>query len=191
MPNALVVGGPNGAGKSTFATEYLTERDQRYLSADHIASEINPDAPEEAKIQAGKAFLRRLRQSIQARESVVVESTLAGRGMGRMLERFREADYTVAIVFIFVDTPKACIRRVRERVRRGGHDVPRSDIVRRFYRSAINFWEQYRYQIDHWYLFSNAGDQFREVAFGTDARYTVTDEDHFDLFLQIISEANE
>jgi predicted ABC-type ATPase len=191
VPDALVVGGPNGAGKSTFATEYLKDREQRYLSADHIAAEMNPDAPETAKIQAGKAFLRRLKRSIEERRSVVVESTLAGRGMGRMLDQFQDAGYAVEIVFIFVDTPRACIRRVRERVRRGGHDVPRSDIVRRFYRSASNFWGQYRYQVDRWYLFSNAGDQFREVAFGMGTRFTVTDEDHFDLFLQIISEANE
>jgi predicted ABC-type ATPase len=161
------------------------------LSADRIASDLNPEHPEAAKIQAGKTFIRRLERTIAENENVVVESTLAGKGIGRFLKRFQEAGYTVENAFLFLETPEACIRRVRERVRRGGHDVPRDDIVRRFYRNAINFWDQYRYQVDRWYLFSNAGDQFREVAFGTDARYTVTDEDNFDLFLQIISEANE
>ena len=65
MPEALIVGGPNGAGKSTFALEYLQERDLRYLSADRIAVELNPEAPEEAKIQAGKVFFRRLNQAIE------------------------------------------------------------------------------------------------------------------------------
>jgi len=191
VPDALVVGGPNGAGKSTFATEYLKEREQRYLSADHIASEINPDAPETAKIQAGKAFFRELRQSMKARQSVVVESTLAGRGMGRMLERFREAGYTVRIAFLFLDTPEMCVWRVKERVQQGGHDVPREDVVRRFHRSIRNFWSMYRHNVDRWYLFYNAGEQFQEVAFGEEENHTVVSEALFDIFRQHVSRNNE
>jgi predicted ABC-type ATPase len=191
VPDALVVGGPNGAGKTTFATEYLTERDQRYLSADHIAAEINPDAPETAKIQAGKAFLHRLQRSIDEKKSLVVESTLAGRGMGRMLERFREAGYTVRIAFLFLDTPEMCVRRVKERVQQGGHDVPRQDVIRRFHRSIRNFWSTYRHNVDRWYLFYNAAEQFQGVAFGEGKSHSVVNEALFDIFRQLVSQTHE
>ena len=191
MPNALVVGGPNGAGKSTFAREYLRQKDWRYLSADRIAAEINPDRPEDAKIQAGRAFVRQFDRSIEQREDIVVESTLAGKGIGRMLERLQEAGYTIDIVFIFLSTPDACVQRVRERVQRGGHDVPRPDVIRRFFRSVANFWDEYRYLTDRWYLFSNDEEEFQEVAFGEGPEYVVTDEHQFDTFFTIRAKARD
>lgn len=191
MPEALIVGGPNGAGKSTFATEYLQGRELRYLSADRIAAEINPEAPEEAKIQAGKTFLRRLNQVVQDREDLVVESTLAGKGIGRMIKQIQKKGSLVRIAFLFLDTPEMCVRRVRERVRRGGHDVPRSDIVRRFHRSIWNFWTVYRKAADRWYLFFNAENQFQQVAFGEGEERMVLENAQFDTFQQLVSTADE
>jgi len=191
MPEALIVGGPNGAGKSTFALEYLQERDLRYLSADRIAVELNPEAPEEAKIQAGKVFFRRLNQAIEDGEDLVVESTLAGRGMGRIIERIGEKGYMLRIAFLFLDTPEMCVRRVKQRVRRGGHDVPRPDIIRRFYRSIWNFWTVYRKRGDQWYLFSNTEDRFQQVAFGEEAEQVVLEETLFDAFQELVSSADE
>jgi predicted ABC-type ATPase len=60
------------------------------------------------------------------------------------VRRAKLAGYLVTIVFIYLDSADTSVARVRERVRRGGHDVPESDIRRRFHRCFSNFWRIYR-----------------------------------------------
>ena len=182
MPEALIVGGPNGAGKTTFALEYLAGRPSPYLSADAIAKEINPEAPEEAKVAAGKAFFRQLDALIQGGESFVVESTLSGLGFARAMERMRAEGYAVAVVFVFLASPDVCVARVRERVRKGGHHVPEADVRRRYGRSLGNFWDVYRFKADRWQLFFNAEKGYEEVAAGRGEAYQVYDEQLFKQF---------
>ena len=187
MPEALIVGGPNGAGKTTFALEYLAGRPSPYLSADAIAKEINPEAPEEAKVAAGKAFFRQLDALIQGGESFVVESTLSGLGFARAMERMRAEGYAVAVVFVFLASPDVCVARVRERVRKGGHHVPEADVRRRYGRSLGNFWDVYRFKADAWKLYQNTAEGFRGVAAGRGDAYVVSDDALFGQFLDDLS----
>lgn len=191
MPNALIVGGPNGAGKSTFAREYLRGRDELFLSADRIAAQLNPDQPSAARIEAGREFIRRLRRAVEAERDLVVESTLAGRGMNRMLTGLQDAGYRVRLVFLVLDSPDLCVQRVRERVQRGGHHVPREDVVRRYHRSIYQFWSVYRHRADQWYLFDNTDEQFRQVAAGEGGNYAVLDDALFDRFRERVVTGNE
>lgn len=184
--DAIIIGGPNGAGKSTLAYEYLAAYDFEYLSADEIAEKLNPDRPDAAKVAAGKMFFRRLNTLIERREDFIIESTLAGRGIGRILTRLSRTGYRTRLAFVFLDTPQLCVRRVKQRARRGGHDVPAEDIVRRFYRSKRNFWTVYRHEVDQWFLFYNAEDRFQEVAVGDPNEHAITDEALFELFIHDI-----
>lgn len=182
---AIIIGGPNGAGKSTLAYAYLDQYDVAYLSADAIAKRLSPERPSEAKVEAGRVFFRQL-NALERRDDFMIESTLAGRGIGRILTRLTKAGYRTRLAFVFLDTPELCIRRVQQRVQRGGHDVPEEDIVRRFYRSKQNFWTVYRYAVDRWYLYYNAEDHFQDVAAGEPDGYTVTDDHLFELFIRDI-----
>jgi predicted ABC-type ATPase len=49
------------------------------------------------------------------------------------------------------------VSRIKSRVAQGGHDVPLTDILRRFDRSISNFLRLYQPVIDSWMLFDNAG----------------------------------
>ena len=186
LSEALIVGGPNGAGKTTFALEYLAGRPLPFLSADAIATEINPEAPEQAKIEAGKAFFRQLGALVRDGESFVVESTLAGLGFARVMEGLQANGYAVTLVFVFLASPDVCVARVRERVRKGGHHVPEADVHRRYDRSKRNFWNVYRHQADRWKLYHNTADGFQLVAVGERATYRASDESLFDLFISDI-----
>lgn len=168
---------------STLAYAYLDRYDVAYLSADAIAKKINSEQPTDAKMEAGKVFFRRLHALIERRDDFMIESTLAGRGIGRILTRLTNAEYRTRLAFVFLDTPQLCIRRVQQRMRRGGHDVPEEDIVRRFYRSKRNFWTVYRHAVDRWYLYHNADDRFQGVAVGESSGHTITDDPLFDLFM--------
>lgn len=191
MKDLIVVGGPNGAGKTTFVRSYLQLRPLKYLSADDIAANLSPANPERVRIEAGREFSRRLRQSIDQGESVLVESTLSGRSLLHAMERARRVGYHVEIIFTFVEAPEICLSRIRERVRSGGHDVPEDDVRRRFYRSLRNFWSIYRQQASLWYLFYNGEVAFPLVAFQHEDQVDIQDQEYFSLYLAELERNDE
>ena len=148
----IVVGGPNGSGKSTFALNHSNATGIRYLGADQIAAELSPDDPVSARIEASRQFILRIRESIGHRESLTIESTLAGRSLRNLIADAKRAGYAVTVLFVFLDSADSCVNRVRQRVILGGHDVPELDIRRRFVRAIANFWNIYRGLADFWIL---------------------------------------
>ena len=181
----IVVAGPNGSGKTTFAEEYLLHHECSYLSADSIAAGLSPQAPERARFAAGRRFLRELERQLRAEDSILVESTLSGLTFERFFVAARQGGFTSTIVMLFLDSPEACLARVRQRVRNGGHDVPELEVRRRFHRSLRNFWTHYRFLADDWVLVYNAGDDFQDVALGAAESISVRDENLFGQFVTL------
>lgn len=107
------------------------------------------------------------------------------------MERAREAGFEITIVFIFLGSERACVARIRDRVRKGGHAVSEEDIRRRFSRSTMNFWGSYRFLADRWHLFYSGGAQLHEVALGEGTVVEVRDETLFALFLRLAGEVSE
>ncbi len=188
MPKEIwIVGGPNGAGKTTWVRSTLKAQSGTlpYLSADRIAAELAPGRPEKAAIAAGREFLRQLREAIESGEELIVESTLSGRGMIRFLQLARDHGYRIVVVFIFLRRAELCVRRVRQRVRKGGHDVPAADIPRRYARSRPNLWHLHRPMADSWHLFFNDREEsFLEVAMGEAEAEHILEPELFELFLK-------
>lgn len=181
----VVIAGPNGAGKTAFAEEFLAQRPCTYLSADRIASQLAPDDPMSENVRAAREFVRRVGGHLAGSESFLVESTLSGRTFVHFLRKARERGFRSSIIFVFVDSAAVCIERIRQRVRKGGHTVPDSDVRRRFSRSLANFWHLYRPLADDWGLVYNGGSEFMDVAIGTRKEMTVRDEMRFQQFLSL------
>jgi predicted ABC-type ATPase len=76
-------------------------------------------------------------------------------------------------------------------VRKGGHDVPDEDVIRRFHRSVENFWHLYKNMADRWYLICNSTPHFIEVAIGQGNNYSVSDEHLFNEFINMVGQQNE
>jgi len=53
---------------------------------------------------------------------------------------------------------RLAVSRVAARVREGGHDVPKHDVIRRFSRSWEDFHRVYRLLADRWAVYDNSGD---------------------------------
>ena len=185
----IVVGGPNVSGKTTLAKEIITDQKITYISADDIAYELAPNNPESIRVQAGKEFFRRLEETITNEENVLIESTLSGKSLSSLIERYqREHNYSITVVFVYLANVDVCVERVAIRVEKGGHKVPVEDIKRRFSRSLSNFWNLYRKLSDKWYLFYNSDDSFEEVARNIDQEQFVLDEELFSNFQKIMED---
>jgi predicted ABC-type ATPase len=190
VQKAVVVAGPNGAGKTTFVREYLeTHPGFQYLCADDIALELCPSRPETVYLSAGKIFFRRLRALVAEKRSFITEVTLSSSRLARHFSGFHAAGYEVEIVFIHLESADLCIARVAERVRKGGHRVPSSDVRRRYRRCVANFWRRYRAMVDGWFLMQNSSQSFRLVAYGTSESLIVEDPPLYDAFLRGLLDA--
>ncbi len=188
-PELIIVGGANGSGKTTFALKYAALRGCPYLGADAIATEFSPGKPELAAVTAGKEFILRLARAIEGKKTIVVESTLSGRSLRRVILDARNDGFEISIVYVFLDSAEACVKRVAERIQKGGHAVPEVDIRRRFLRSLANFWQLYRPLADKWTLWYNSEEQFVDVASGSPYGEWVREEELFSLFEHLVKGA--
>jgi predicted ABC-type ATPase len=100
------------------------------------------------------------------RASFAFESTLSGRAYERRLKRLKRLGYRIQIVFLRVASPRLALRRIAARVRQGGHDVPKADVIRRFNRGWANFVSIYETLADAWVVYENSGKIAREIDSG-------------------------
>ncbi len=150
-----IIAGANGSGKSTLADILLKEKTLNFLNADEIAKEIAPNAINSVPISAGKEYFKRLTELFCNNTSFAVESTLSGKNIIRIIQKAKSQNYKIILIYSFLQNCTHCIERVKYRVSNGGHNVPEEDIIRRYYKSILKFWEEYRFMVDEWNLFFN------------------------------------
>ena len=168
-PVVCAIGGPNGAGKTTFARQFLPAVDvEQFLNADSIAAGLSPLRPEAMAIPAARLLLKRWRELVAARTSFAFESTFSGRTYAPMLREARAAGYSVRVCYLWLPSDGASLRRVHNRVRQGGHNVPAEDIRRRYLPSVRNFFELYLPLSDDTLLFEATSSPPQLVAHWTD-----------------------
>ncbi len=155
VPTAYVIAGPNGAGKTTFAAEFLPEsvNCREFLNADLIAAGLSPFAPETQNVRAARLLLARIRELTEARRDFGFETTLAGRGYARRFREMKGQGYRIVLFFLWLPSVDLAVARVANRVRQGGHNVPESDIRRRFAAGIRNLFGLYRPLLDGWWLY--------------------------------------
>jgi predicted ABC-type ATPase len=154
-----VIAGPNGVGKTTFAREFLPHEAGviHFVNADLIASGLSPLRPELAARQGGRLLLTELNRLARTRQEFAFETTLSGRTYLRLLKQWKASGYRIELVFLTLPSVELALQRIAVRVRQGGHDVPRADVMRRFSRSWNNFQLLYRDLADKWSVYDNSG----------------------------------
>ena len=187
----IIIAGANGSGKTTFAKELLRSFAYSYLNADEIAKKLNVDDLTKVRISAGREFLNQLSKLITKRKNIIIESTLSGQYLVKLIDKLKDKGYIVTIFFILVDTPQECIHRIKQRVLKGEHSVPKNDVIRRFYRGRANFWTKYRFLVDFWYLIDNSGYNFEDIALGIKDNYEVINTKLYKIFIRGAFNNNE
>lgn len=157
-PRCLLIAGPNGAGKTTFAREYLPHdvRVLNFVNADLIATGLSPLKPELAAIAAARLMLEEIDRLTGRRADFAWESTLSGVTYARRMRAMKQLGYHIEIIYLELASPRLALRRIASRVRQGGHNVPRADVLRRFSRSWSNFQNTYRPLADAWAVYDNS-----------------------------------
>jgi predicted ABC-type ATPase len=160
-PRCIIIAGPNGAGKTTFAREFLPKDAGvvHFVNADLLAAGLSPFRPELAVFKAGKLFLGELERLAKARQDFAFESTLSGLTYLSRIKRWKVAGYQIEIIFLRLASVQLALRRIAARVKQGGHDVPRADVLRRFRRGLENFEEHYKGLADFWKVYDNSGSK--------------------------------
>lgn len=150
-----IIAGPNGSGKTTFAKKYLPKfaKCKEFVNADLLAAGLSPFSPETAAIKAGRLMLERIDQLQRKRVEFAFETTLSGRTYVNLIESLKESGYQINLYFLWMPSFEACAARVADRVKQGGHNIPRAVIKRRFQSGLNNLFGLHRPLLDRWMLF--------------------------------------
>lgn len=162
MPVLTIIAGPNGSGKSTLTKSLDLEGRDRLLDPDAVARRLNPSDPSAAAISAGREVLKRIEDYLSSQVSFAVETTLSSRRNVDLICRAKSCGFEVHLVFVGTESPERSIARIRDRVSKGGHAVPDSDVRRRYSRSLANAAEAIR-SADVATVFDNSGDEHRLI----------------------------
>ena len=136
----FVLAGCNGAGKTSIGGAALLESGVRFYNPDDAARNISsanahlnpPPTMGEVNAAAWSQGRTLLERAIDRHLDFAFETTLGGQTMTELLERAAVEGLAVHVWFAGLDNVELHIERVRQRVTRGGHDIPRAKIVERY-----------------------------------------------------------
>lgn len=163
-----IIAGCNGAGKTTASYTVLPEvwQCREFVNADEIARGLSPFNPESVAIEAGRLMLRRIDELLKAEETFSIETTLSTKSYQNLIERAHTNGYQVKLIFFWLDSPETAIKRVAQRVREGGHNIPTEVIIRRYWAGINNLFEIYTDKVDYWLLANNTQGESVYIAEG-------------------------
>lgn len=160
MPSLTVIAGPNGSGKSSLTCWVEFEGRERLLDPDAIARQLNPADPAAAQVAAGRAVIQLTDEYLTQQVSFALETTLSSPGRLAVMRRAKALGFDARLISVALDRPERCMRRIRNRVARGGHFVPDEDVKRRYARSIANAGQALRLA-DVAYFYDNSGEGHR------------------------------
>lgn len=186
-PQLYFIGGCNGAGKTTASYTVLPEilQCKEFVNADEIARGLSPFNPESMAIEAGKLMLKRINELLHACESFSIETTLSTRSYAKLIKQARAKGYKISLIYFWLNSPELAINRVAQRVKNGGHNIPREVIIRRYAAGINNLFRIYMPLVDYWLLADNSTTPRIIVAEG--GRESSTEVHHVELFNTIQS----
>ncbi len=128
MKTYTVIAGVNGVGKSSFTGVLKSTRNDLgfIIDPDKIAAENKSHA------SAGKTAVRKIREAIANGITFTQETTLSGSFIKRVIKTAAADGYVVRLFYIGLSSCEESLKRIKNRVEKGGHNVPEEDVRRRF-----------------------------------------------------------
>lgn len=129
MNRYTLIAGVNGTGKSSLrgVLEGQGIILGHIIDADMIAKQNGFNA-----IKAGKQAINEIDRCLNNNISFTQETTLSGRRVLRTIRQARKQGYYISLFYVGLNTVDESIRRIENRVKKGGHNIPSEDVKRRF-----------------------------------------------------------
>ena len=183
MPNLYIISGCNGSGKTTASYTVLPDLlgCSEFVNSDEFAKSFSPFDPEAASISAGRYMLLKIRYMLQHKRDFCIETTLATRSLMRSLEEAKEFGYKITLLYFWISSPELAVKRVRDRVEAGGHNIPENVIRRRYDMGLKYFFNDYMPVCDRWILINNSQTPFKVIAEGNFQRTTILIPEEYEL----------
>lgn len=168
MPNLYIISGCNGAGKTTASYTMLPEmvNCREFINADEIAKGLSPFQPEKAAIQAGRLMIMRMNEMLKLKEDFAIETTLATKSYVKFIQKAQSEGYYTTLLYFWLNSPELAFKRVQERVKSGGHNVPQEVIRRRYKAGKDNLFSLYTPITDYWMVIDNSVNPFQLIVEG-------------------------
>lgn len=125
-----------------------------FINADIIAAQLNPNNPEAVAISAGRMMVERIQETLAAKQTVAIETTLATKSYLKLVRQAQLLGYEVVLYFFFLPSAQMAKERVKRRVSKGGHNIPPELIERRYEAGIRNFFD-YILKVDEWFIYEN------------------------------------
>ena len=160
-PVLIVIAGPNGSGKTTITTKILHHQwmeDAVYINPDQIAKDKFGDWNSAEAVMQSVKYCEALREEcLTERKSLIFETVLSADDKLDYIRRAKDAGFFIRIFFVSTNHPTINAARIAHRVMEGGHDVPISKIISRYFKSILNCRRISRLA-DRTYIYDNSVD---------------------------------
>ena len=123
-----IIGGVNGSGKSSLTGAIKAERKDlgTIIDVDKLNATLGD------KISGGKEAIKKINHCIEDGLSFTQETTLSGARTVSTAKKAKEHGYYIRLYYVGLDTATESLKRIQNRVEKGGHDIPKEDVMRRF-----------------------------------------------------------
>jgi len=141
-PTLCIVAGPNGSGKTTTTIQLLGNEwtdGSLYINPDNIAQENFGDwnSPD-AVLKAAELATNLRYECLEKKKDFVFETVFSSKEKLDFVKKAKEAGFFVRLFFVCTSDPQINVMRVTKRFINGGHEVPISKIISRYYKSIAN-----------------------------------------------------
>lgn len=160
-PTLCVVAGPNGSGKTTTTIQLLQDEwtaNSIYINPDNIAQEMFGDWNSlNAVKKAAYEATRQRYECLKSGKDFVFETVFSASEKLEFLIKAKEKGFFIRFFYVCTIHPKINIARITQRYLNGGHEVPISKVISRYYKSLLNAAKAVAL-VDRAYIYDNSID---------------------------------
>ena len=158
-PTLCIVAGPNGSGKTSTTLRLLANEwtaDSLYINPDNIAQEQFGDwnSPE-AVLKAAQLATQQRYDCLEQGRDFVFETVFSSVEKLEFVRKAKEAGFFIRFFYVCTTDPEINIMRIARRYMDGGHEVPISKIISRYYKS-LELAAQAIAIVDRAYIYDNS-----------------------------------
>lgn len=158
-PTLCVVAGPNGSGKTSTTIQLLSNEwseGSLYINPGNIAQEQFGDWNSPDAVLKAAQYSTKLRyKCLEEQRDFVFETVFSSDEKLEFLRKAHEAGFFIRFFFVCTESPEINVARITKRFLEGGHEVPISKIISRYYKSLLNALKAISF-VDRAYIYDNS-----------------------------------